>query len=167
MFFVNSYITFIPLLVSTIWSIYEVFHLILFWGQTACLEEMDRQQLSKMDPGLQPYKEHPAGGTAQGWKEAPPARTRGTRMGPGARVEQMTSLLPLRPAGMCFSRDERDAQRQLAGQQDGRRGSAQAVRTGPAVSLPQGSGNGRLLGAVPRSPRKGTGEQKPSPERER
>lgn len=113
MFSVNSYITFIPLLVSPIWSIYEVFHLILFWGQTACLEKMDRQ-LSKMDPGAPTLQRT---SSAQGWKEAPPVRTRGarlrgTRMGPGDPVEQTTSLLPLLPAGTCISRDECEAQRQ-------------------------------------------------------
>lgn len=63
MFSVNSYITFIPLLVSPIWSIYEVFHLILFWGQTACLEKMDRQ-LSKMDPGAPTLQRTSSGGGA-------------------------------------------------------------------------------------------------------
>lgn len=33
MFSVNSCVTFIPLPVSTIWSIYKVFHLILFWDR--------------------------------------------------------------------------------------------------------------------------------------
>lgn len=72
-------------------------------------------------------------------------------MGPGDPVEQMTSLLPLLPAGTCFSRDECEAQRQLARKQDGKRGLAQAVRTGPAVPLPQQCGNGRLFRAVSRS----------------
>lgn len=50
MFSVNSYIILIPFPVSTIWSIYKVFHLIpFFFGQTACLEKVEEQQLNTME----------------------------------------------------------------------------------------------------------------------
>lgn len=50
MFSVNSYIIFIPLPVSTIWSIYKVFHLILFWDKLLVLgEKKGGTQLNKME----------------------------------------------------------------------------------------------------------------------
>ena len=50
MFSVNCYIISIPLPFPTIWSIYKVFHLILFWGKSASLEKMEGgTKLNKME----------------------------------------------------------------------------------------------------------------------
>ena len=125
-FSVNSYITCIPLPVSTIWSIYNVFHLILFGDKWLVSEKRTDNNEVTWRPGaaLQtapsggprsgrggpprqdwelPCRQHPQGAPTYGWR-GPPRQDR--ELGPedGTRGLCGADDQPSGPAPACTAR---------------------------------------------------------------